>query len=648
MRKPWQISAVYFAFLVVVFAVMTWITRTVLHLENINAEIQRKAETEEIVRLALWRIDAAVLPLIIEESSRPYFEYNPYNKIATIMPNAAPDQQDQVLPSPLLMQTSQYVNVYFQYEQQKKGKPKLASPQVLTGEVAQWAGRNWEIDNDLDGNYQRLNEFATNVNFSTLNDNLSRQQSLPVQQMETANFPQQDINAPLQQGAEVFQTGQQAAQERQEDLKNAVEYSSRMRQVQKINTKIQSSKQQYYDVQQAAPGVEPQAANQSGWQQQSERQDQPAQTETINPSDNPPRQEEQKIHEDAMKLSWNGDMLVMARNVKVEGQEQVQGAWLNWESLRNELLEEVRDILPEAELVPADPEKETNKSRMLAYMPARLIPGKPAIPMQVLASPLRIPLTAAWICVILAVSSIGILLKGTVALSERRGAFVSAVTHELRTPLTTFKMYTEMLAGGMITDDQKRQEYLNTLYSESTRLGHLVENVLSYARLEKGTGTRVLEETSPEHIIDRCRDRLNRHAHGAGMELSVECFGSAAIIPLKTDPRAIEQILFNLIDNACKYASGGEDNRIHLAVDVKGRNLIFRVSDHGSGLSRQEISTVFKPFRKSAKKAAQSAPGVGLGLALCRNLARQLGGDLVYEDLPDRGACFALKIRAET
>ena len=71
------------------------------------------------------------------------------------------------------------------------------------------------------------------------------------------------------------------------------------------------------------------------------------------------------------------------------------------------------------------------------------------------------------------------------SLSERRGAFVSAVTHELRTPLTTLRMYTEMLADGMVPDEPRRRSYLQTLRAEADRLGHLVENVLAYSRLER-------------------------------------------------------------------------------------------------------------------------------------------------------------------
>ena len=79
--------------------------------------------------------------------------------------------------------------------------------------------------------------------------------------------------------------------------------------------------------------------------------------------------------------------------------------------------------------------------------------------------------------------AVGFLLMGAISLSQRRAAFISSVTHELRTPLTTFRMYTEMLVEGMASDPAKQSQYHRTLYRESDRLVHLVENVLSYARL---------------------------------------------------------------------------------------------------------------------------------------------------------------------
>jgi len=107
----------------------------------------------------------------------------------------------------------------------------------------------------------------------------------------------------------------------------------------------------------------------------------------------------------------------------------------------------------------------------------------------------------------------------------------------------------------------------------------------------------------------------------------------------------VEQILFNLVDNACKYAApGAAEKIIHLDALPGGKFAMLRVRDHGQGISEQGARTLFQPFSKSAHEAAHSAPGVGLGLALCRRLSRSMGGDLRLDRLVKGGACFVLTL----
>src|SRR5262245_32720620 len=152
---------------------------------------------------------------------------------------------------------------------------------------------------------------------------------------------------------------------------------------------------------------------------------------------------------------------------------------------------------------------------------------------------------------LLAVAAVMMLLHGALSLSERRGAFVSAVTHELRTPLTTFRMYTEMLADGIVADEEKRANYLATLRREAERLSHLVENVLAYARLERGSARSRVESFTVQELIERVKGRLAERAEQAEMNFSVKAKESELRTTVRADATAIEQILFNLIDNAC-------------------------------------------------------------------------------------------------
>jgi signal transduction histidine kinase len=250
--------------------------------------------------------------------------------------------------------------------------------------------------------------------------------------------------------------------------------------------------------------------------------------------------------------------------------------------------------------------------------------------------------------VLLAALAAFVLLRGAVVLSERRGAFVSAVTHELRTPLTTFRMYTEMLEGGMVPDEQKRQRYLVTLRTEAERLDHLVKNVLAYARLEKTRAGGQIESVQVLDLTERIKDQLSDRAGQSDMQLTVELSDPVAATTVRADRAAAERILFNLVDNACKYATDADDRRIHIEAERRGDMLAVKVRDHGAGIGPEQARRLFKPFSKSAKEAAESAPGVGLGLALSRRLARGMGGDLVLDTSVSDGACFVFTLPVES
>ncbi len=101
----------------------------------------------------------------------------------------------------------------------------------------------------------------------------------------------------------------------------------------------------------------------------------------------------------------------------------------------------------------------------------------------------------------------------------------------------------------------------------------------------------------------------------------------------------------NLVDNACKYASGGDDTRIELTTEVTGSTASFSVRDFGPGIAPTDAGRIFKPFQRARRDANQPNPGIGLGLALARGLARELGGDLTL-DRPTSGpgARFQLTI----
>lgn len=338
-----------------------------------------------------------------------------------------------------------------------------------------------------------------------------------------------------------------------------------------------------------------------------------------------------------MRPVWIGGELYLLRRVEFSSpglSGMIQGVWLDQEKARAILLSEIPDLLDGAELKP-------NQNGMsdpfsLVSLPFHL-ERKDAAP--VMPAVWSAPLTAGWIAVLCAIAMAAFLVHGVMRLSERRASFVSAVTHELRTPLTTFRLYSDMLETGAVKPE-KRVEYLRVLSREADRLSHLVENVLAFSRIERGNARSNVREIAVVGLLEQSRERLEARLATAGLALEMDCTCDTMV---RADTAAVEHILFNLIDNAAKYAAGSDPPMVTVSAKPADRFVEIRVCDHGGGISDGERGRIFRAFHKSAHEAAESKPGVGLGLALSRRLAREQGGDLVCET-SGTGACFVVKL----
>ena len=318
-----------------------------------------------------------------------------------------------------------------------------------------------------------------------------------------------------------------------------------------------------------------------------------------------------------------------------------QGSLVDEMKLKNLLLAESRQLLPTASLSRAGNERDD--SLILASFPFKLSPGSiGATPESSIPRTISISLLAGWLAALVALLAALFLISNIMKLSDRRASFVSAVTHELRTPLTTFRLYSDMLATGAVREE-KRPAYLNVLSREADRLSHLVENVLAFSQIERGSARSTVSEVELNETLESMRERFESRLDAAGLRLDFQPNGP---IRLTLDTSALEHVLFNLIDNAAKYAANSEPPVISLETSVRRGGIEIRVCDHGPGVSASECKRIFRAFHKSAKQAAETKPGVGLGLALSRRLARSMGGSLSCRNRPDghQGAVFVLSL----
>jgi signal transduction histidine kinase len=341
---------------------------------------------------------------------------------------------------------------------------------------------------------------------------------------------------------------------------------------------------------------------------------------------------------------WIGSELLLARRIERDGGEALEGIWLNREAVNASLLGRIRDLLPAATLLPAQGDA-ADPGRQLALLPLRLEPGPPPALPPVGWTASRLGLAAASLAILLVAAGTGALLAGALRLARRRDDFVSAVTHELRTPLTTFRMYTEMLDEGMVPQG-KTGEYLATLRAEADRLGQLVENVFAFARLERGGSAARTEVVSLSDLLHPVAQHLSADLERRGLDFALHLPEDLERESVRVDSVAVERILQNLADNAAKFAGGSSNRpRFEIRAEENGRTIVLTAMDDGPGIPRRERRRLFRPLRRSATRAAaEGAPGLGLGLALSRGLARSFGGELRHVERPESGAAFALDL----
>jgi len=351
-----------------------------------------------------------------------------------------------------------------------------------------------------------------------------------------------------------------------------------------------------------------------------------------------------------VRTLWCGDALLLARHVRIHEDPYIQGAWLDWAAIRTQLQKDIEDLLPHARLLPVRPNDSAPGELRMALLPVQLIPGplgsegaengSSGLPGPVFRSTIM-----ALVAVLVAAVAIAVLIHVILSFSARRAEFTSAVTHELRTPLTTLRMYTDLLASGRVVDETKRRRYFETLRREADRLGRLVENVLAFSRLESGRGGARLRDVTLGELIGDISERCRERVESSGMILEVEISPDARGERVRTDPAGVEHVVFNLIDNAAKYAAEAGDKRVHLGAEVRSpRRSVIWVRDHGPGLSDGVLRNLFRAFTRASRKAARDKPGVGLGLALGRKIARSIGGDLVHDERVLDGARFELRL----
>jgi two-component system, OmpR family, phosphate regulon sensor histidine kinase PhoR len=228
-------------------------------------------------------------------------------------------------------------------------------------------------------------------------------------------------------------------------------------------------------------------------------------------------------------------------------------------------------------------------------------------------------------------------------LESTRKEFVANVSHELRTPLSMIKGYVETLLDGAKDDPQVAGRFLQTIRKHSDRLNYLIEDLLTISRLESGRTALNLERLDLRHLVTEVCEDLAARANEKSMILDNDV---ADGVEARADSERIQQVLFNLIDNAIKY--GRPQGRIRIAARRLDDQEMWEVAvaDDGPGVPPEALNRIFERFYRVDRGRSREQGGTGLGLAIVKHIVQSHGGEVRAESRPGEGATFRFTLPA--
>ncbi|HEX8319205.1 PAS domain-containing sensor histidine kinase [Longimicrobium sp.] len=227
------------------------------------------------------------------------------------------------------------------------------------------------------------------------------------------------------------------------------------------------------------------------------------------------------------------------------------------------------------------------------------------------------------------------------AANRAKSDFLASMSHELRTPLNAIGGYVDLLDLGIygsLSDAQRTS--LARIGANQRHLLTLINDILSFAQLEAGRIEFDVRPLSAMELVASVESLVAPQAAAKGVSYATEPCDPA--LCLRGDAERMRQILLNLVGNAIKFTPAG--GRVVLSCDAEERWVHLRVRDTGVGIAPEEQERIFDPFQQVGRRLSSPTEGVGLGLAISRDLARAMEGELSVESMPEAGSTFTVRL----
>ena len=225
-------------------------------------------------------------------------------------------------------------------------------------------------------------------------------------------------------------------------------------------------------------------------------------------------------------------------------------------------------------------------------------------------------------------------------LNKLKNDFIATITHELKTPLASTRLLVDTLLESKCENKQQEMEYLQLISKENARLGRLIDNFLTFSRMERNKQVFEMTKTSPVEIATAAAEAMHTKFENAGVNFKLDI--TKPLPAISADKDAMTTVLVNLLDNAYKYSN--EHKEIELRVFVEDSNVCFAVKDNGIGMTRRQMKKVFDKFYQADNSLSRKVEGTGLGLSIVKFIIDAHKGKIEVESKIGKGSIFTIKL----
>lgn len=225
-------------------------------------------------------------------------------------------------------------------------------------------------------------------------------------------------------------------------------------------------------------------------------------------------------------------------------------------------------------------------------------------------------------------------------LDELRREFLANASHELRTPLTSIQGFVEAIIDGVITDEELKHKYLQVIHRETLRLSRLIHDLLDLSLLESEKSNWEMSPLDMPYLVNQVLLKLTPQIEEQAIVIKKNFTANLPLAWGNAD--RIEQVLINLLNNAITFSP--KKSEVEIEIEGTEKEIVISIKDEGPGIPPEEFPYIFERFHRVEKSRSRKSGGVGLGLAIAKQIVEKHGGEITAQNRTPRGASFTFTL----